>query len=97
MSGECRKCGRPNPPVTPRCTGNCEKWGRLTGPFTREPAHIDMVLRLVRNEWSRNPDMRFAQFIWQACQRGGWNDPDIFYCEDGTVMRGLRWDRKETR
>ena len=39
---------------------------------------------------STYPGLRFCQIISIAASKAGWNNPDLFYCEDSVILDGLR-------
>lgn len=36
------------------------------------------------------PMLRYTQIVSNAAKAGGWNNNDVFYCPDETLLRGLR-------
>jgi hypothetical protein len=54
----------------------------------RDSARIDQVLSAVRRVWSQNPDFRLGQLIVNAV-RPEEPCPEIFYIEDGELVRRL--------
>lgn len=57
--------------------------------MARDPHRIKVTLAILQAVWEETPDMRLGQLIQNAAFRGGWTDNDIFYVEDGTVIKGL--------
>ena len=55
----------------------------------RDPNRIDGILAALTLAWKKHPDMRLTQIVASAASLGGWTNPDPFYCEDGTMKRGL--------
>ena len=56
----------------------------------RNPDRIPEMLNLLGVLWAKNPDARLGQLIATATWKGGWRQPDLFYCEDDATERGLR-------
>jgi hypothetical protein len=54
----------------------------------RDPARIDPMLDLVREVWTRSPDLRLGQLIVNAV-RPGEPCPEVFSIEDTVLARRL--------
>ena len=47
------------------------------------------IIRLIKLAHQAHPEMRICQLIFFAAKVGGWNNDDVFYCSDETLIRGL--------
>lgn len=54
----------------------------------RDPARIDQILELLREVWTRSPDLRLGQLIVNAV-RPQEPCPEVFYIEDTVLARRL--------
>jgi uncharacterized protein YihD (DUF1040 family) len=59
----------------------------------RDPARIDRILELLREVWTRSPDLRLGQLIVNAVQPRG-PCPEVFSIEDTVLARRLERMRK---
>ena len=76
----------------------------MTGPhsdafenFThskRELARIDRILKLLREEWYKDPDTRLGQLVSNLAASAGWTGDDVFYVEDYLIEEELKARRR---
>ena len=59
----------------------------------RNPDRIDLILSELSILWKLHPDWRLCQLLNNAAEKVGWQN-DLFYLEDGDLLRGLRKLRK---
>lgn len=60
----------------------------------RDPARIDQMLDLLREVWTRSPDLRLGQLIVNAVRPQESCLP-VFSIEDAVLARRLEWMLKE--
>ena len=61
----------------------------------RDPARIDRMLELLREVWTRSPDLRLGQLIVNAVRPRD-PCPEVFSIEDTVLARRLERLLKET-
>lgn len=59
----------------------------ITGEPERDPERIDKILGLIREVWTKNPELRLLQLLLGACtlHRG-----NVFYVEDSILAATLK-------
>lgn len=50
----------------------------------RDPKRIDIILKLIKNAWKKNPDYRLMQLIGNCFDAG-----DLYYVEDDNLKESL--------
>lgn len=62
----------------------------------RDPARIEPMLEALRALWTKYPDLRLGQLVYNAISKGSEDRlppfPELFYAEDDAAMRGLTND-----
>ncbi|TQK01174.1 hypothetical protein FBX97_5694 [Herbaspirillum sp. SJZ107] len=58
-------------------------------PTMRDPARIDEVLKLLREVWTLEPDLRLGQLIYNAARISEPGLSDVFSIEDSSLYKGL--------
>jgi hypothetical protein len=59
----------------------------------RNPERIDLILSELSILWKLHPDWRLCQLLSNAAtglDPSFYKEPDLFYMEDGDLLRGLR-------
>ena len=59
----------------------------------RNPDRIDLILSELSELWKLHPDWRLCQLLSNVAIGIGpsfYKEPDLFYLEDGDLLRGLR-------
>ena len=62
----------------------------------RDPKRIDRMLKKLEELWKQNPDWRLGQLVFNSAAHAGWDNYDVFYCEDDQMERGLeqlKWNQ----
>jgi hypothetical protein len=77
----------PRAPYKPAGFGGVTKAGRP--PTFRDPARIERLVKLLRQIWRANPDLRLGQIVVKALEEVDGSGP-IFYAEDHRTERGLQ-------
>lgn len=55
----------------------------------RDPARIDELLKLLREIWTLEPDLRLGQLIYNAARIREPGLSDVFSIEDSSLYKGL--------
>jgi hypothetical protein len=63
----------------------------------RDPERIGRILKKIEEEWSKNPDLRLMQLLYNTCHED-WPSPlpRVFYYEDAQLEKRLDESRTET-
>lgn len=49
----------------------------------------DSIIAMISSVRRKHPELRVAQIVSNAARYGGWDDPDLFYCPDSALIKGL--------
>jgi uncharacterized protein YihD (DUF1040 family) len=54
----------------------------------RDKNRIPIIIELLEEEWKKQPDLRFGQFVWNLYNEY-FNGIDMFYVEDKDLLKLL--------
>lgn len=60
----------------------------------RDPDRIDPIMTKFTELWKLHPNWRLCQLLSNVAKEIDWEQNDLFYLEDGDLLRGLRKLRK---